>query len=466
MDILRTRPRVRLELKSKTVQRIIAMAVPVALAHLGNMSMHLVDLMFVGRLGPEAVASLSVGSTLFTIVLVFGIGLGTGVDYWISFSYGARRFVECRKYWVQSVYLSLMFGAIATVALWWTPNVLSRIGMTNTMTPEAASYLRLLSISLIPVLLFVSTRQCLQALGVTKAIFGAVVFGNICNIILNDLWVRGDFGFRSMGPNGSALATLVSRILMCGALYVILEWRFKVLGVASGLKKMTFHYESFVKIVKLGAPSAFQMLLEVGVFGLSTLLAARFGSETLSSHYIVLQVASMTFMISLGLSASAAVLVGQSLGSQHYRRAVNYGVKSLQLGVYAMIFTALVMGFFARVLMQAFTHDSATIEGGVVLMRIAALFQIWDGLQAVGTGVLRGLGDSRVSMIANLIGHWMIGLPIGMFLGFRLNWGIAGIWAGLSIGLALVAMTLVFDFKRRATKLFTPAWTPRVRGTL
>lgn len=433
------------------------MAVPVALAHLGNMSMHLVDLMFVGRLGHEAVASLSVGSTFFTIVLVFGIGLGTGVDYWISFSYGARRYSECRNYWVQSVYLSLAFGVLATAALWWAPEVFSKIGIGASISGQAASYMRWLSISLVPVLIFVSIRQCLQALGVTRAIFVAVVFGNICNIILNDLWVRGDFGFRSMGPNGAALATLVSRILMCAMLYAVLEWRFKTLDVKSGLKRMPFDGSAMLRIVRLGAPSAFQMLLEVGVFGTSTLLAARFGSETLSSHYIVLQVASMTFMISLGLSASAAVLVGQSLGSRHDRRAVAFGARSLSLGVYAMIVTGLLMGVFARAIMKLFTDDAATVEGGIVLMRIAALFQVWDGLQAIGTGVLRGFGDSRTSMLANLVGHWMIGLPVGIFLGFQLHFGIAGIWSGLSIGLALVAIALVVDIRRRAFKLFTAA---------
>lgn len=443
--------------ESKITRRLIAMAVPVALAHLGNMSMHVVDLMFVGRLGPDAVAALSIGSTLFTIVLVFGIGLGTGVDYWISFSYGARHYPDCRRYWVQSVYLSLAYGIVATAFLWWAPSIFAAFGFGSSISPAAASYMRWLSVSLTPVLLFVSSRQCLQALGVTRAIFIAVVFGNLCNIVLNDFWVRGDFGFRSMGPNGAALATLVSRVLMCIFLYLVLNRRFKALGVTTGFKRMPLDREALSKVVRLGAPSAFQMLLEVGVFGTSTLLAARFGAETLSSHYIVLQVASMTFMISLGLSASAAVLVGQGLGSRHYRRAIAFGERSFKVGVYAMIATGLLMGFGAVPILKLFTSDAATIAGGIILMRIAGLFQIWDGLQVIGTGVLRGLGNSRTSMVANLVGHWVIGLPIGILLGFRLHFGIAGIWTGLSIGLALVATVLVIDFRKRAAKLFTPA---------
>ncbi|NBV89614.1 MAG: hypothetical protein EBR88_08910 [Betaproteobacteria bacterium] len=213
----------------------------------------------------------------------------------------------------------------------------------------------------------------------------------------------------------------------------------------------------------MGWPSAVQMSLEVGVFALSTGLAARFAAIDLAAHQLVLNTASVTFMVPLGISSAAAVLVGQAKGRGDAAEARRVGWRCLQIGVGFMALSCVTLLALPGPILGLYTNDPAVIGVGSSILFIAALFQLSDGAQVTGTGILRGLGDTRSSLVMNLIGHWLLGLPLGVLMGFVWGWGLRGIWIGLSIGLTAVALSLVWRWNA-ASRVTTSERQPELAG--
>jgi multidrug resistance protein, MATE family len=207
------------------------------------------------------------------------------------------------------------------------------------------------------------------------------------------------------------------------------------------------------QLVALGAPAAGQLTLEVGVFAMASALASRLAPAGLAAHQIVLNLAGLTFMVPLGVSAAAAVRVGRAIGARRPEAAQHAGWVAIGAVVAVMCCSALVFLFAPRVLLNLFTRDVAVVATGVSLLGVAAMFQIFDGLQVVATGVLRGIGDTHTAAVWNLIGHWGVGLPLGWWLCFHGGWGVAGLWVGLSTGLIIVALVLVRTWAIRQRRL-------------
>jgi MATE family multidrug resistance protein len=277
-----------------------------------------------------------------------------------------------------------------------------------------------------------------------------LLFGNILNAVLDYFLVLGNFGAPKMGAMGSAWATVTSRFLMMlGLGFYIYQWDKKHGQI---LKKIPFRYERkiFNEMFRMGLPAALQMTFEVGVFALSTTFAARLTTTDLAAHQIVLNIISLTFMVPLGIGSAIAVSVGQALGRKQREFAVRIGWKGFQLGVGFMAASCVFLLLFADLILRGFTNDPQVIMLGKSLLLVAALFQLSDGVQTVGTGALRGIGETRSAMIFNLFGHWVIGLPVGLLLCFRLGWGLKGIWVGLSLGLTVVALAMLARWWVRA----------------
>jgi MATE family multidrug resistance protein len=306
---------------------------------------------------------------------------------------------------------------------------------------------------LLPLLLFTALRRYLLGIGAVKAIMVTLVTANVVNLAGNWIFVFGNLGAPAMGAPGSAYATLGARIYMLGALvaYVIVrEW-----GRSDALWRVSWmpDVSRLASLVRLGGPAALQTTLEVGVFATATMLAGRLAASSLAAHQVALAAAALTFMVPLGVSSAGAVMVAQALGRGDPEAANRAGWMSLMLGGTFMLGAALVFVTGPEPLVRVFTTDAAVVASAVSLLAVGALFQLFDGLQVVATGVLRGTGDTRTPMVANLIGHWFIGLPLGWLLCFRYGWDIVGLWLGLSAGLIVVALALVWVWARRAQEL-------------
>jgi MATE family multidrug resistance protein len=425
---------------------MLQLALPVVLTYLGIMAMGVEDLIFVGRISPEAMGAVGVGASAFTWVLMFGIGILSGLDFLIAHAFGSSRRDQCHEAWAQGLIVSVGVGIPGGLLIYLLGYGLAPFGIQADVAVLCAAYLKIIALSLLPTLIFTATRQYLQALGVALPAMIILLVSNLFNICANYALVLGHWGFAPMGSTGSAWATLAARIFMMILMVAYVyhwdrknELHFKHLGFGVRIAQMK-------ELLRLGIPAAFQMIFEVGVFSLSSALAAKLTTQALAAHQIALNTASIAFMVPLGISSATAVLVGQHMGKLDYRGAAQMGWKGMQLGVGFMACSCVALLVFSRPILLVYTHDEAVLELAKNVLLVVALFQLADGAQTVATGALRGVADTRTPMFANLIGHWLIGLPLGIYLCFyhRLGpgLGLVGLWIGLATGLVIVAVSL------------------------
>ena len=438
---------------------MVRLAVPVVVAELGWVAMGIVDIAMVGRLGPEAIGAVGVGSVLFFAVVVFGIGVLLGLDPLVAQAYGAGRLDECHRWLFHGVGLSLMLAAPLTLIAAPLIATLDRWGLDPDVQRLTAPYLSKILWSIVPLLFYTAFRRYLQAIGLVTPITAALVSANLINVLINWLLIFGNLGAPRLGVDGAAWATCVSRVYLALFLVVAIlghERRYRA-GLWHVPRRLELH--RLRRLSTLGLPAAVQVTLEVGVFAVVTALAGRLAPATLAAHQIVLNIASVTFMVPLGVGSAGAVRVGQAVGRLDAPGARYAGWAALALGGGFMTSTAVTFVLAPYAILGLFTTDATVIRVGVSLLLVAALFQLFDGLQGVATGVLRGFGDTRTPMVWNLVGHWVVGLPVGYVLCFEWGWGVVGLWIGLSTGLILVGVMLVAAWWYRVR-----AWTRGVAG--
>ena len=428
------------------------LAVPVVLAEMGWMTMGMADALMVGPLGPEAIGAVGVGTSLFMGVVIFAMGLLLGLDTLVSHAFGAGRIEECHRWLVHGVVLALVMSLPTAGALIWMTASLEAWGLNPAVLALTRPYLHVLTWSVVPLLLYSAFRRYLQGMGVVRPVMVALVAANIINVVANWLLIYGRFGFPELGVPGSAWATVFSRVVMAGTLLVTILYRerherSKVFG------NLALDLGWFRRLFRLGAPAASQVTLEVGVFAAATALAGRLPAVSLAAHQLALNYAALTFMVPLGVASAGAVRVGHAVGRRDPSGASRSGWTALLFGVGFMSAAALIFVAIPRVLLDPFTDDLGVMEVGAGLLLVAAIFQLFDGLQGVATGVLRGLGDTRSPMLWNLAGHWFIGLPLGYWLAFGVGVGVVGLWWGLSIGLMICGVALLLVWRRRIRQL-------------
>ena len=422
---------------------------PVILAEVGWMSMGLVDTIMVGPLGPAAIAATGMGSSVFTAIAIFGMGLMLGLDAFVSQAHGAGDERECARWLHQGVWLACL-AAVPVMALTWLAfATLDLWGLHPDIRRLVGPYLSVISAGALPLLLYAAFRRYLQGMHVVRPIMIALVSANLVNAAVNWVLIYGNLGMPALGVVGSAWATTAARIYMALFLYAAIRLDNRRRGRQDLGVYIRVDWHRIWRLVRLGFPAASQVALEVGVFAAATALAGRLDPLSSGSHQIALNVASLAFMVPLGLSSAAAVRVGFAFGAGDLQGAARAGWTALAAGAVIMTAIGLLFFFWPVPLLSVFTTDARIIEIGVGLLAIAAAFQIFDGTQAVATGALRGISETRMPMIVNVIGHWLLGLPVGYALCFLLGWGVAGLWIGLSIGLVLAALVLTGVWWRR-----------------
>lgn len=429
---------------------MFALAVPVVLAELGWVTMGLVDTLMVGPLGAEAIGAVGIGSSVFMGVGVFAMGLLLGLDTLVSQSFGAGRLEECHRWLVHGAVLALVLTVPITGVLYLIEGSLDRWGLDPSVLGPARDYLRTVTWSLLPLLLYAAFRRYLQATGSVRPVMAALILANVVNAVVNWVLIFGRLGAPALGVRGAALATVLSRVFMAGwLLWAIVD---RERGRRPGLFETTLRIDlSWMRrLCALGLPAAGQLTLEFGVFAAATALAGRLAPPALAAHQIAINIAALTYMVPYGISSAGAVRVGHAIGRGDLRAAVRSGWTAVLFGATFMTGAAIVFVTLGARIIGAFTADPAVLTAGVSLLAIGAVFQLFDGLQAVATGVLRGAGDTRTPMVWNLVAHWFVGLPFGYALCFAAGFGVAGLWWGLSLGLIICGVALVTTWWRRA----------------
>jgi multidrug resistance protein, MATE family len=431
---------------------MVKLAVPVVLSELGWMLMGVVDTMMVGRLGPAAIGAVALGNAVCYTPSMFGIGLLLGLDTLVAQAYGRKDHDECHRWLAQGVYLASISAVPIMVGIALVSSFFGRFGIVAEVAGPASGYMRVLLWGTLPLLLYAASRRYLQGVGQVRVITVTYVAANLVNWFLNWVLIYGKLGMPTLGVNGSALSTVFARVTMALAL-IGFAWRYERKRGHPLFRHWAGPQIARLKrLMKLGAPAAAQILLEVGAWNLATFSAGYLTPVALATHQIVLNYASITYMVPLGISAAAAVSVGHAVGAGDAARARRAGWLALGLGTSFMLLAAMALLIWPRPLIELYTNDARVLAVGPGLLAIVAAFEVFDGIQTVSTGALRGLGETRAPMFANLVGYWVLGLPLGFFLCFVLRWGIYGLWIGLTLALVVIALALIWRWKRDAEK--------------
>lgn len=437
----------------RELRAMVALAVPVVFSELGWMAQGVVDTIMVGKLGPAAIGAVAVGNAVFYTPSLFGIGLLLGLDTLVSQAYGRNDHDECHRWLAQGVYLACVVAPPLMLLTGLASFGFVRFGIAPQVAAPAADYLRVLLWSTLPLLLYGAARRYLQGVGEVRVITATYVGANLVNWFLNWVFIYGKLGFPAIGVRGSALSTCFARVFMAVAL-IGFAWRYERRRGHPLFRHWAGpQLDRLRRLVRLGAPAAGQIVLEVSAWNLSTLAAGWLTPVALATHAIALNYASLTYMVPLGVSAAAAVSVGHAVGAGDAPRARRAGWLALGLGVGFMLMAAVLFLVAPGPLIRLYTSDPRVLAVGPGLLGLAAAFQIFDGIQTVSTGALRGLGETRVPMFANLVGYWVLGLPLGFALCFWLKWGIYGMWIGLTLALVVIATLLIVRWRRDSARV-------------
>lgn len=430
----------------------LSLAWPVIAAELGWMGMGVVDTIAVGRLGAEAIGAVSLGSAIYFAVSIFGFGLLLGLDTLISQAYGAKKLDECRIWLIQGLYVAVIQSPIVMGLLWWGVPRLAALGVHPSVLEATIPFLKALTWGTLPLFVYAASRRYLQAQGVVKPVMYVLFGANVLNAFADWVLIYGKFGAPALGVEGAGWSTAISRLFMAVGMVITIAMVDR--SRAAELSRISWRprLALLAKLLSLGIPAGAHVTLEVGVFAAATTLTGMLDPVSLAAHHVVLDIASVTFMIPLGLSSAGAVRVGQALGRQEPDAARSAGWAALLLGTAFMTFAAIMFVAVPGGLISIFTDDPAVVGTAASLMLIAAAFQLFDGVQGVTAGTMRGAGDTRTPVICTLVAYWIIGLPLGYILAFHRGMGVSGIWIGLATGLGVAGISLLiaWAFKSRA----------------
>ena len=422
------------------------LAWPLVLAELGWMAQGTVDLIMAGPLGPAAIGAGSLGNMLFYTVAVFGTGLLLGMDTLVAQSFGAADRLDCRKTLVNGIWLGIGLTLPLAIVIRALIPLMRITGTNPRVLAQFGPYIQALTWSLLPLLLYTAFRRYLQSVNIVKPVTLALIGANLVNLLGDWVLMYGHWGAPRMGLEGSGWSTTIARVYMAAMLGGTIIWHER--AVRESVSRWP-DVARLRRLVMLGLPAAAQIAIELAVFATVTALAGKLDETSLAAHSIAVNVVSVTFMVPLGISSAAAVRVGQAFGRRDLDGLVLSGWTAVAFSALFMGGSGLALGFVPQWIVRIFSSDAAVIASGAVLLRIAALFQLFDGFQVVTTGALRGLGDTRTPMLAHFIGYWAIGLPVGYALCFHFDWGVRGIWVGLSTALILIGLCLILVWRAR-----------------
>jgi MATE family multidrug resistance protein len=429
---------------------MVQLAVPIVVVQLGQMLMGVADTVMVGHVSPQAIAAVALGNVYFFGAAIFGMGALMALDPVVAQAVGAGDSVAIARGVQRGLVLALGLSLVATVLLLPARPVLLLLRQPAEIADVAAAYARIAIAGIVPFYAFGALRQSLQAMKRIAPIVGTMVIANLANVGLNYVWIFGKLGFPALGAVGAAWATAVSRWLMFVAL-VVVAWptlRPQLVPV----RPEAWAWEPLRRMVALGAPIGIQYELEYGVFAVVGIMMGWMGTTQLAGHQVALNLASLAFMVPLGVSAAAAVLVGHAVGRGDAAEARRAAAAGLTCGVGFMAASAIVMLAVPRGLASIYTNDVAVAALAASLIPIAGVFQVFDGIQVVSIGILRGVADTRAPMLVNVLGFWLVGVPVSAALGFGAAAGAPGLWWGLTVGLVLVAVVLLWRVRRRLAR--------------
>ena len=427
------------------------MALPIVGSQVGHTLVHMADSVIVGHFTDTTqLAAVSLVNSIFILIMVIGLGISYGLTPLIAQENGRQNDKECGKLLSSSLIINVVIGIILYVLVHFgVLLVIDHLEQTPAVVAYAKPYLGLLSISIVPLLVFQTFKQFAEGLGFTKQAMFISIWGNVINIILGIVFVKGMFGIKPMGVSGVGLSTLIDRSLMAivMAIYVLRSKHFK--------KYLTEFKATFIdkvyarKIIKIGAPVAMQYSFEISAFSGAAILIGTIGAIEQAAHQIAISLAAMTYMIASGIASAATIKTGNNFGKKNFADLRKSAIASYHVILLFMSCTAIIFVVAHNYMPFIYTDDFKVVSIAGQLLIIAGFFQLFDGTQVVGLGVLRGIGDVNMPTFITFLAYWVVGIPLGYLLGFTFGLGVNGIWYGLTFGLLTASILLFLRFQNK-----------------
>lgn len=435
------------------LKETIKLAFPIALGQLGHIMMGVVDSIMVGKVGAASLAAASLVNGLFFLILVLGFGMTFAISPLIAIAKGENKLDQCGVILNHGVFVNSVFSVVLMIIVFLFSYLIPLLNQAPDVTLLAVSYMQILSASIIPFILFACYRQFLEGLSIPNPPMLIAILANLLNAFFNWIFIYGNLGFNAMGLDGAGYATTITRWIMTIALlgFVIKNQGLKIY-------KPQPHFNNLDntlirKIVGIGLPSGLQYFLEVAAFSFATVMVGWLGKIPLAANQIALNLASISYMIILGISFAGTVRVGEEFGRKNIEGVRRAGFSAIVLATSIMFSSGLFFILFRNFIPTLYIGNPEVIVIASNLLIIAALFQISDGLQASGIGILRGITDVKIPLYVSFTSYWLLGIPTGYLLGFVFNLGAVGIWIGSFVGLTGLGIFLLFRFNHKTRKI-------------
>ena len=434
------------------IKNTLILALPVSIGQLGHIMMGVVDSVMVGSIGSVPLAASSLVNSLFFLVLTFGIGMTLAITPIVAIAKGGKKNDECGIVLRQALIANTFFSILLTAIIFLGADFIPLLNQPEEVAEKAVSYLKILGLSILPFMLFQNHRQFLEGISHVKPPMIIAILANVVNAFLNWILIFGNLGAPALGLDGAGWATFSTRCLMALALvlYVTKSPLFKKYDPSFNYRNINFPV--IKKIISIGLPTGFQYFWEIAAFSFAAVMIGWMGTTQLAAHQIAISMASVTYMIILGISAAGTIRVGNAVGKKNISETRRAGFTAVSIAASVMFVFGVLFIILRNFLPSLYINDIEVINLASSLLIVAAFFQIFDGVQATSAGVLRGLTDVKIPLFIIFISYWIIGIPLGYILGFKIKLGAVGIWIGLLTGLFVVAFLLTLRFNKQSRK--------------
>ncbi len=429
------------------------LAYPVMLGQLGHILVGFADNIMVGELGAAPLAAVSLANSLAFIAFSVGIGFTLAITPLVAEADGEKNYKNGKSYFQHGISMSFILGLVLCGVLFLMKPMMSVMDQPEEVVAYALPYFDIVAYSMVPLLVFQAYKQFADGLSQTKYAMRAAIISNIVNIGLNYVLIYGKFGFPRLELIGAGLGTLISRVAMLAFIMYMVHTKNAFKDFVCKIRFSEMKKKVLVKVFDLGYPSALQMLFEIGIFATGILLAGKIGTLAQAANQISLNLATMTYMIAVGLGVTATVRVGNQKGLKNFKELRRIAMSVFLLMIIIDVFFAAGFILLKDILPYAYIDSIEVIEIASSLLVIAGLFQISDGIQVVFLGALRGLQDVKMPMVITFISYWIVGFPICYYLGLKTELEAMGIWIGLLVGLTVSAIMLYLRFRKLTNKL-------------
>lgn len=432
---------------------LLKLALPLVLTQAGQMTIQLIDNAMVGHFGTAELAAASFANNIYVVIMLLGLGVFMGITPLVGHARGAKNDYQAAATMRSGFALAALLIPGITLVSWSIAWIIPYMGQTDEVARLAVPYYRTLVVALVPFLLFTLLKQIGEGLGNTMAAMVATILSNLLKVVLNYALIFGNLGCPELGLMGAGYATIISRIAMPLLLYAGLMRLKSLRPYFTLMRTIKAASHELIKILRIGLPIAVQLVLEVSSFAFSAVMMGWLGNVPLASHEIAIGLAGFTFMIANGVAMATTIRISFRLGTSDYESMERISYSAVHLVLAYMGLCGLGFLLFRNQLPYIFTTDARVIAQAASLLAIAALFQLFDGLQAVCLGILRGFADVKAPMLISVFSYMVIGLSISYVCAFSLKAGPEGIWYGFLAGLVIAGTLLALRIRRRIHKV-------------